>query len=33
MADFKSERVVGFNLECMTGFVGIRSPPRQFAAG
>jgi hypothetical protein len=25
MAGFKSERVAGFNLECMAGFVGIRS--------
>jgi hypothetical protein len=24
MAGFKSERVAGFNLECMAGFVGIR---------
>jgi hypothetical protein len=25
MAGFKSERVAGFNLECMAGFVGIRN--------
>ena len=25
MAGFKSERVAGFNLECMAGFVGIRT--------
>ena len=25
MAGFKSERVAGFNLECMAGFIGIRS--------
>jgi hypothetical protein len=25
VAGFKSERVAGFNLECMAGFVGIRS--------
>ena len=24
VAGFKSERVAGFNLECMAGFVGIR---------
>jgi len=24
MAGFKSERVAGFNLECMAGFIGIR---------
>jgi hypothetical protein len=24
MAGFKSERVAGFNLECVAGFVGIR---------
>jgi len=24
VANFKSERVAGFNLECMAGFVGIR---------
>jgi hypothetical protein len=23
MAGFKSERVAGFNLECMAGFIGI----------
>jgi hypothetical protein len=33
MAGFKSERVAGFNLECMAGFIGIctdwleRTPP------
>jgi hypothetical protein len=25
MAGFKSERVAGFNLECMAGFIGIRT--------
>jgi hypothetical protein len=25
MAGFKSERVAGFKLECLAGFVGIRS--------
>jgi hypothetical protein len=25
MAGFKSERVAGFNLECMAGFIGIRN--------
>ncbi len=25
MAGFKSERVAGFNLECLAGFIGIRS--------
>jgi hypothetical protein len=25
MAGFKSERAAGFNLECMAGFIGIRS--------
>jgi len=25
MAGFKSERVAGFKLECMAGFVGIRT--------
>jgi hypothetical protein len=25
VAGFKSERVAGFNLECMAGFVGIRT--------
>jgi len=25
LAGFKSERVAGFRLECMAGFVGIRS--------
>ncbi len=24
MAGFKSERVAGFNLECIAGFIGIR---------
>jgi hypothetical protein len=24
MAGFESERVAGFNLECMAGFIGIR---------
>jgi DDE superfamily endonuclease len=29
MAGFKSERVAGFNLECVAGFIGIRrSPPK-----
>ena len=27
LAGFKSERVAGFRLECMAGFVGIRSFP------
>jgi hypothetical protein len=27
-AGFRSERVAGFNLECMAGFIGIRSYPR-----
>ena len=27
LAGFKSERVAGFRLECMAGFVGIRSLP------
>ena len=27
LAGFKSEQVAGFLLECMAGFVGIRSPP------
>jgi len=26
MAGFKSERVAGFKLECLAGFVGIRMP-------
>ena len=26
LAGFKSERVAGFRLECMAGFVGIRTP-------
>src|ERR1700680_1918267 len=26
LAGFKSERVAGFRLECMAGFVGIRNP-------
>ena len=25
MAGFKSERAAGFNLECMAGFIGIRT--------
>jgi len=25
VAGFKSERVAGFNLECMAGFIGIRT--------
>jgi hypothetical protein len=28
MAGFKSERVAGFNLECMAGFIGIRTKSR-----
>jgi hypothetical protein len=27
LAGFKSERVAGFRLECMAGFVGIRTAP------
>ena len=31
MAGFKSERVAGFKLECMAGFVGIRNERDAFA--
>jgi hypothetical protein len=31
MAGFKSERAAGFNLECMAGFIGIRTLFAMFA--
>jgi hypothetical protein len=33
MAGFISERVAGFKLECLAGFVGIRRFSVSFAAG